>query len=95
MIAFCRIAPNDQGQIAQPDRGSRRTEGGPPSAFLPVQGFTTRKNGHGFGLHSGANDAKEMEGSLCAHSDGLGKGAAFTLELPVAKSPANDVPAAA
>ena len=49
-------------------------------------GFTTKKDGHGFGLHSGANAAKEMGGTLAAHSDGLGKGAEFTLELPVAKS---------
>jgi signal transduction histidine kinase len=45
-------------------------------------GFTTRKNGHGFGLHSGALSAKEMGGSLTAHSDGVGKGATFVLELP-------------
>jgi signal transduction histidine kinase len=47
-------------------------------------GFTTKKDGHGFGLHSGANAAKEMGGSLTAHSDGPGKGATFTLELPTA-----------
>ena len=46
-------------------------------------GFTTRKNGHGFGLHSGALAAKEMGGSLTVQSDGLGKGAAFILELPL------------
>jgi signal transduction histidine kinase len=46
-------------------------------------GFTTRKNGHGFGLHSGANAAREMGGELSAHSDGPGRGATFTLELPV------------
>ena len=45
-------------------------------------GFTTKKDGHGFGLHSGANAAKEMGGHLMVHSDGLGKGAEFTLELP-------------
>ena len=45
-------------------------------------GFTTRKEGHGFGLHSGALAAKEMEGTLSAHSDGPGRGATFTLELP-------------
>ena len=49
-------------------------------------GFTTKKDGHGFGLHSGANAAKEMGGTLTAHSDGLGKGAEFTVELPVAKA---------
>ena len=45
-------------------------------------GFTTRSEGHGFGLHSGALAAREMGGSLSAHSDGLGAGATFTLELP-------------
>jgi signal transduction histidine kinase len=46
-------------------------------------GFTTRKDGHGFGLHSGALAAKEMGGSLAVHSDGPGQGAEFTLELPL------------
>jgi C4-dicarboxylate-specific signal transduction histidine kinase len=46
-------------------------------------GFTTRKNGHGFGLHSGALAAREMGGALTAHSEGHGNGATFVLELPV------------
>ena len=45
-------------------------------------GFTTKQHGHGFGLHSSALGAKELGGSLTVHSDGLGKGARFTLELP-------------
>jgi len=45
-------------------------------------GFTTRKTGHGFGLHSGALAAKEMGGSLRVHSEGDGHGATFILELP-------------
>ncbi|MGC9941363.1 MAG: ATP-binding protein [Verrucomicrobiota bacterium] len=45
-------------------------------------GFTTRKGGHGFGLHSGALAAIELGGSLKAQSEGLGKGATFILELP-------------
>jgi signal transduction histidine kinase len=45
-------------------------------------GFTTRSNGHGFGLHSSALAIKELGGSLTAHSDGVGKGATFTLLLP-------------
>jgi PAS domain S-box-containing protein len=45
-------------------------------------GFTTRKDGHGFGLHSGALAAKAMGGSLTGYSDGPGLGAVFTLELP-------------
>jgi signal transduction histidine kinase len=46
-------------------------------------GFSTKKTGHGFGLHSGALTAREIGGSLAAHSDGLGCGATFVFELPV------------
>jgi C4-dicarboxylate-specific signal transduction histidine kinase len=46
-------------------------------------GFTTKKNGHGFGLHSGALAAKELGGTLTVQSEGPGKGAQFTLELPL------------
>jgi signal transduction histidine kinase len=59
-------------------------EGIPPENLpqLFVHGFTTRKDGHGFGLHGCALTAKEMGGTLTANSDGPGKGATFTLELP-------------
>jgi PAS domain S-box-containing protein len=46
------------------------------------RGFTTKKDGHGFGLHSGAVTAREMGGALLVHSDGPGAGATFILELP-------------
>jgi PAS domain S-box-containing protein len=46
-------------------------------------GFTTKKDGHGFGLHSAANSAKEMGGALWAESEGAGYGATFHLELPI------------
>jgi signal transduction histidine kinase len=46
-------------------------------------GFTTRKDGHGFGLHNAALAAQEMGGTLRVHSDGTGRGATFTLELPL------------
>ncbi len=48
-----------------------------------TRGFTTKKGGHGFGLHDSAIAAEEMGGTLTAHSDGPGKGALFTLELPL------------
>jgi PAS domain S-box-containing protein len=51
-------------------------------------GFTTRTDGHGFGLHSGANAAHEIGGSLSAESEGVGRGATFILELPIAATPA-------
>lgn len=46
-------------------------------------GFTTRKSGHGFGLHSAALAAGELGGRLSAHSDGEGQGARFALDLPL------------
>jgi len=45
-------------------------------------GFTTREDGHGFGLHSSALSARQLGGSLVADSDGPEKGAKFILELP-------------
>jgi len=47
-------------------------------------GFTTRRNGHGFGLHSSALAVRELGGTIQAHSDGPGQGAMFTLVLPCA-----------
>jgi PAS domain S-box-containing protein len=49
-------------------------------------GFTTRRDGHGFGLHGAALTAKQMGGSLRAQSGGVGQGATFTLELPIKPS---------
>ena len=51
-------------------------------ARIFTHGFTTRKEGHGFGLHSCALAAIEMNGRLTAHSDGPGQGALFTLQIP-------------
>jgi signal transduction histidine kinase len=48
-----------------------------------AHGFTTRIDGHGFGLHSCALAASQMGGSLRAESDGPGRGATFVLELPL------------
>jgi PAS domain S-box-containing protein len=54
-------------------------------------GFTTRKDGHGFGLHSSALAAKELGGVLHAESAGPGRGATFTLILPLtAPEPLDD-----
>jgi signal transduction histidine kinase len=47
-------------------------------------GFTTRADGHGFGLHSSACAAAELGGSLSCHSDGADRGARFRLALPLA-----------
>ena len=56
----------------------------PPENLTRIfnHGFTTRKEGHGFGLHSAVLAAMEMGGTLKVYSDGTNKGATFTLELP-------------
>ena len=51
-----------------------------------THGFTTKKEGHGFGLHSGALAARDLGGALRVDSAGPGLGATFTLDLPL-KSP--------
>lgn len=45
-------------------------------------GFTTKKTGHGFGLHASAIAANEMQGRITIHSEGEGKGAIFRLIFP-------------
>jgi ligand-binding sensor domain-containing protein/signal transduction histidine kinase len=57
----------------------------PPENLTRIfsHGFTTRRDGHGFGLHSGANAARQLGGALWAESAGLGCGATFILELPL------------
>jgi signal transduction histidine kinase len=71
----------DRIKISVADNGI----GIPPENFTRIfsHGFTTRKGGHGFGLHSGSLTAKELGGLLTVDSDGPGTGATFTLELPV------------
>jgi signal transduction histidine kinase len=49
-------------------------------------GFTTKKDGHGFGLHSSANTATALGGALSVESDGPGQGATFILEIPCRES---------
>ena len=67
-----RISVGDNGVGIAPENLTR----------VFAHGFTTRKDGHGFGLHSSALAAGGMDGSLTAYSDGPGKGATFVLEFP-------------
>jgi signal transduction histidine kinase len=74
---------NGSVKISATDNGV----GIPPENLSRIfnHGFTTRKNGHGFGLHNSALAAREMGGILLASSPGPGQGATFTLELPALK----------
>jgi sensor histidine kinase regulating citrate/malate metabolism len=57
----------------------------PPENLTRIfaHGFTTKVDGHGFGLHSCALAAGQVGGSLRAESEGIGHGAALILELPL------------
>jgi two-component system NtrC family sensor kinase len=80
LVVQVRKADPDTVRITVLDNGI----GIPPENITKIfnHGFTTKKEGHGFGLHSGANAAKQMGGSLVARSDGPGRGAEFVLDLP-------------
>lgn len=71
--SLLQISVKDEGEGIPADNMTR----------IFTHGFTTRKEGHGFGLHSCALAAIEMNGRLTAHSDGPGKGALFTLQIPL------------
>ncbi|KFE70692.1 trifunctional serine/threonine-protein kinase/ATP-binding protein/sensor histidine kinase [Hyalangium minutum] len=66
-----RIQVQDNGMGIAPEVRDR----------LFSQGFTTRKGGHGLGLHSSALAARMMGGTLRLESEGPDKGATATLEL--------------
>jgi predicted ATPase/signal transduction histidine kinase/tRNA A-37 threonylcarbamoyl transferase component Bud32 len=59
---------------------------------LFTHGFTTRKDGHGFGLHSSALAAKMLGGRLTLESEGTGKGTTATLEIPLMPEPRKPPP---
>ncbi len=71
--AVLRITVADNGNGIAPEHLAR----------IFSHGFTTRKDGHGFGLHSCALAAQEMGGSLTVHSEGGGQGATFILDIPL------------
>jgi two-component system, LuxR family, sensor kinase FixL len=71
--AWLEVEVEDSGIGISPEALSR----------LFTFGFTTKKDGHGFGLHASAILAKELQGELTAHSEGSDHGARFTLRLPL------------
>ena len=78
---FVHLAVTDNGIGFAPEIRQR----------LFQHGFTTKEDGHGFGLHSAVVAARELGGTIEAQSDGPGTGATFTLKLPLA-APAPPTP---
>ncbi|HEX5753920.1 MAG TPA: ATP-binding protein [Archangium sp.] len=77
---WLRIEVEDNGMGITPENQRR----------LFSQGFTTKKTGHGFGLHISALAATELKGRLSCTSPGPDQGATFTLELPLALQEASE-----
>lgn len=61
------------------DTGPGIEEGKLESIF--AYGFTTKKGGHGFGLHSCANYMTEMKGRIWAENAKEGRGAVFVMQF--------------
>ncbi len=70
---IARIAVTDNGVGISPENMTR----------IFSHGFTTKADGHGFGLHGSVIAARQMGGDLTAHSEGSGRGATFTLMIPL------------
>ena len=79
------VAGNGHVRIKICDNGVGITDENLKQVFR--YGFTTKKNGHGFGLHSSANAARQMGGQLLVDNHHAGRDTAFSLELPIADSP--------
>ncbi|MFL5346121.1 MAG: two-component system sensor histidine kinase NtrB [Hyalangium sp.] len=75
------LLPEEQVRIEVSDNGPGISPENLPRIFN--QGFTTKKSGHGFGLHASALAATEMKGSLTCTSAGPGQGATFIIDLPL------------
>ncbi|MDY6905912.1 MAG: AAA family ATPase [Thermodesulfobacteriota bacterium] len=71
-----RVEATDNGQGIEPDH----------LKTIFAHGYTTKPDGHGFGLHTSANYMLEMGGRMWAESDGPGKGSTFVLEFPAVAS---------
>lgn len=52
-------------------------------------GFSTKKDGKGFGLHTSALAMTELKGKLFAESDGKEKGTKFIMQVPIKKERSN------
>jgi signal transduction histidine kinase len=78
---FIQLVVSDNGMGIPPENLARIFD----------QGFSTRKDGHGFGLHSSILTAQDMGGGLVAYSEGAGRGATFVLEVPIAPKRETDL----
>jgi len=81
IILRLRTVDDTRARVEVEDNGEGISMGNIAHVF--EHGFTTRVDGHGFGLHSCILAAHEMGGDLAVQSAGPGQGALFILELPI------------
>jgi NO-binding membrane sensor protein with MHYT domain/two-component sensor histidine kinase len=83
-VLTLRIGADERGSLVLEVKDSGAGISAAAREHLFEFGFTTKKDGHGFGLHTSAILAKELGGELTGHSEGPGRGAQFVLRLPLA-----------
>jgi signal transduction histidine kinase len=85
IILRLRVVDDGRVRVEVEDNGEGIAQDNLARVF--EHGFTTRVDGHGFGLHSCILAAHELGGDLTVRSAGPGSGALFILELPLSLTP--------
>ena len=85
IILRLRVVDDGRVRVEVEDNGEGIAQDNLARVF--EHGFTTRVDGHGFGLHSCILAAHELGGDLTVRSAGPGRGALFILELPLSLTP--------
>lgn len=85
IILRLRVVDDGRVRVEVEDNGEGIAQDNLARVF--EHGFTTRVDGHGFGLHGCILAAHELGGDLTVRSAGPGSGALFILELPLALTP--------
>ena len=83
LIHIVATSENETVQISITDNGIGISPENLEKVFS--QGFTTKANGHGYGLHSCAMTAQVLGGTLNVDSQGDGFGACFRLVIPLSQ----------
>ncbi len=83
LIHIVATSENETVQISITDNGIGISPENLEKVFS--QGFTTKANGHGYGLHSCAMTAQVLGGTLNVDSEGDGFGACFRLVIPMSQ----------
>ncbi len=84
MIRLSTMCTNETISLSVQDTGCGINPGDLDKMF--TKGFTTKRDGHGYGLYSSKNYMEEMKGALQVTSKGVGRGSEFCIELPIVRA---------